>query len=231
MMSVKRWAWTVSFLAFFTPLSWAVELPQTAAELAAMDTAVLDEDAQFALWALAAQKGWSWQAVSAHLDPGSINAQGRNLAHLAARFGRTDWLARLPARLLKQPDDTANQPIHSAAWAGQLQAVRWLVEHGASLAATNRQQWQPLHMAIFNGHKPLVRWLLAHHAPVNAVTQDGWTPLGLAIAQDSCDLVADLRAAGADINQTVQIYGRVLTPVQLAQALGMTACIAALQSS
>jgi len=231
MMRVKRWVWSLSLVALFTPISWAVAQPQTVAELAAMDTAALDETAQFELWALAAQKGWSWQAVSPHLDPGSINAQGRNLAHLAARFGRTDWLVHLPSKLIKQADDLDNLPIHSAAWAGQLQAVRWLAARGTSLGVMNQQGWQPLHMAVFNGHKPLVRWLLAHHAPVNGVTRDGWTPLGLAIAQDACDLVADLRAAGADITQTVRVYGQVLTPLQLAQALGLTACIAALQSS
>jgi len=229
MMSVKRWAWTVSFLALFTSVSWAVDLPQTAAELAAMDTTALDEDAQFALWALAAQKGWSWQTVSTHLNPHSVNAQGRNIAHLAARFGRTDWLGRLPVRLLKQPDDTDNQPIHSAAWAGQLKAVRWLVEHGADLTAINRQQWQPLHMALFNQHEAVVRWLIEQGAPVNAVTREGWTPLGLAITQGACNLIPLLRQAGANVYQTIRAYGRELTPLALAQIMQASACISALR--
>ncbi len=229
MMSVKRWAWIVSVWMLCQPVVWAGTLPETAADLANVDVTKLDEDAQFALWGRAAEKGWSWRATAPYLRLNAVNAQGRNIAHIAAHFGRVDWLARMPEKLLNQPDDTDNLPIHSAVWAGRLETARWLFEHGASLSATNRQRWQPLHMAVFNGHVRLVRWLLTHHVPVNAVTQEGWTPLGLAISQGACYLVGDLRAAGADVNQPVKVYGRTLTPLQLAQALEEAECVAALR--
>ncbi len=207
MMSVKRWVWIVSLA------------------LSVGAHAQPEEDADFVRLERAAASGWSWQRASSELDVGVLSIHGRSVAHLAARFGRNDWLARLPRRLLTAPDDMDNQPVHSASWSGRLESLKWLADHGASLAAANRQGWQPLHMALFNGHEAMARWLLQQGVPVDGVTQDGWTPLGLAVAHGACSLVPILRKAGADASRPVVLYGRKLSLAELAELMEQPECL------
>lgn len=50
------------------------------------------------------------------------------------------------------------QALLHAAWKGRLEAVRWLVEHGARLNRDGKQ-WAALHYAAFAGHAEVVGYL------------------------------------------------------------------------
>lgn len=211
MMNAKRWVWIVSLTLSCMGAAVAGSLP---------DADQLEADERFEQWTAAARDGVSLQTMLArHYTVRDRNEEGRTPAHLAARFGRIDWLSALPKALLTQPSDLENRPVHEAAWSGQLAALKWLAAHGASLTAANHQKWQPLHMALFNHQDAVVRWLLAQGVPVNAVTQEGWTPLALAVSQGRCELVGQLRKAGADVQQPVTLWGRSWTLTALADQL------------
>ncbi|MCC7490764.1 MAG: ankyrin repeat domain-containing protein [Fimbriimonadaceae bacterium] len=78
---------------------------------------------------------------------------------------------------------------------GQLQAVRWLLDHGADPRLADSNGWTPLHYAARRGlAEPWLRALLAAGADPRAVNHDGQTPADLARERGKVALVAVLSA-------------------------------------
>jgi ankyrin repeat protein len=122
----------------------------------------------------------------------------------AAAVGRTRGLEEL---LDAEPElVTAWSPdgftaLHLAAFFGQEDAAKILVERGAevSLVARNANiHVTPLHSAAAGSHPGIVKLLLEHGADPNAAQDGGFTPLHSAAQNDDVDSVESLIEAGAD---------------------------------
>lgn len=63
-----------------------------------------------------------------------------------------------------------------------------LLNHGASVDATNEKLKTPLHLAAKRGHAAVAKILLGHHADVDAKDQSGRAPLHLAAESGDVDM-------------------------------------------
>jgi len=98
----------------------------------------------------------------------------------AAGLGMLDVLAELDAGERARPGVSTLTPLHTAAWGGSAEAVRFLLHSGVDINA--RGGWfggTPLHVAAWYGRREMVHLLLALGADVNARAGQGWTALHL----------------------------------------------------
>lgn len=122
----------------------------------------------------------------------------------AAAFGR---LERLRAILAADPSqagalsDDGFTPLHLAVFAGQPEAARLLIDHGAdldALATSAVARVRPLGTAAFVRSVPLAGLLLDAGADVNGRGDGGFTALHSAAQSGDEELVRLLLARGAD---------------------------------
>jgi ankyrin repeat protein len=122
----------------------------------------------------------------------------------AAAVGRTRGLEELLdgepdlARAWSPDGFTA---LHFAAFFGQEDAARILVEGGADVnvvARNERIHVTPLHSAASGGHPAIVKLLLERGADPSATQDGGFTPLHSAAQNDDRESVEALLEAGAD---------------------------------
>lgn len=120
---------------------------------------------------------------SPSIDSHSIDSRSKDgftALHFACFFGQPD-----AARLLIESgaavdavaaNPTQVMPLHSAAAARNLEAVRLLLEHGAPVNTRQQAGWVPIHAAAQNGDRPMVELLLKHHADPKIANDAGMTP-------------------------------------------------------
>ena len=91
--------------------------------------------------------------------------------------------------------------LHTAARAGDLQAVEALLEKGADVNEYDQLGGTPLHDAAWNGQAAIVTLLLDRGAKINARHKEaGSTPLHYAVLMNRRAAVEVLLKRGADIN-------------------------------
>jgi uncharacterized protein len=122
----------------------------------------------------------------------------------AAAVGRTRGLEELlepePA-LARAWSPDGFTALHYAAFFGQEEAARVLLESGAQVGLVARNATlhvTPLHSAAAGRHPGIVRLLLEHGADPNAAQDGGFTPLHSAAQNDDRESVEALLEAGAD---------------------------------
>jgi ankyrin repeat protein len=151
----------------------------------------------------------------------------------AAAFGRIGRLAELldgdPGLVAARSPDGFT-PLHLAAFFGQLESTRLLLERDAPVdaVADNEMRVTPLHSATAGGHEDVARLLIKAGADVNARQRHGYTPLHGAAQNGQVDLVDVLLEAGADPAARTD-DGR--TPADLAREAGRPALAARLEKA
>lgn len=89
-------------------------------------------------------------------------------------------------------------PLFLAAEAGHLDAVRYLLNQGASVDFQNEHGETPLQIACANGHVAVIQLLLEHGANLQHAV-DGVTPLSIACENGHLDAVKLLLGQGATL--------------------------------
>ncbi|TVQ84582.1 MAG: ankyrin repeat domain-containing protein [Micavibrio sp.] len=84
-----------------------------------------------------------------------------------------------PIDVVTWTEDGEDTLLHSAAFTGNFEAVKLLVELGADINALGDMHYTPLHYAALQGHNDIYDYLLSHGASTELVSQFGTTPLDL----------------------------------------------------
>lgn len=141
----------------------------------------------------------------------------------AAAVGRTRGLEELVGaepELVGSFAADGFTPLHLAAFFGQDDAARLLLEHGADANVVARNESlrvAPLHSAAAGGHAAIVRRLLEAGADPNARQPGGFTPLHSAAQNGDRESAEALLARGAEPAAATD-EGK--TPAELAAAAG-----------
>jgi ankyrin repeat protein len=109
-------------------------------------------------------------------------------------------LLKAEPSLVRARDREGSTPLHWAAWRGQVEAARALLEAGAEVNAhNNNTHWgtTPLHAAAHGNQAAVAQVLLAHGADIRAKNLNKRTPLQETAVHDARAAAALLRAAGA----------------------------------
>ncbi len=128
----------------------------------------------------------------------------------AAAVGRTRGLEELLApdtELVRSWSPDGFTPLHLAAFFGQEDAARLLLEHGADANVVARHESlkvTPLHSAAAGSHSSIVRLLLEAGADPNARQEGGYTPLHAAAQNGDRESAEALLNAGADAAATTE---------------------------
>ncbi|XP_047050043.1 ankyrin repeat, PH and SEC7 domain containing protein secG-like [Lolium rigidum] len=143
---------------------------------------------------------------------GAKDAKGDTVLHFAARKGCLQiyrFLVEESGLDVNTLSKTGATPMDYAAFAGNVQVMRYLIDHGADPAIADQRGTTPLHSAAEEGHCEAVRLLLSKGVPVDPVDHQG-APLHLAIAKDRPEVVKLLLEHGADPNKVVN---QILSPL------------------
>ena len=122
----------------------------------------------------------------------------------AAAVGRTRGMEELigaEPELARSWSADGFTPLHYAAFFGQEDAARVLLECGAEVEVVARNESirvTPLHSAAAGSHSAIVKLLLEAGADPNAAQDGGFTPLHSAAQNDDRESAEALLAAGAD---------------------------------
>ena len=90
--------------------------------------------------------------------------------------------------------------LHSASFAGHLQVVRYLLQHGVDDNVRNTESETPLLLASWKGHRDIVQCLLDHGADLDLRDTQDYSPLMLAAFYGHISVIRLLLEHNADVN-------------------------------
>jgi ankyrin repeat protein len=129
----------------------------------------------------------------------SCGAQSAEV-HDAARTGdvaRLNELIGATPELVNAKGEDDDTPLHTAAMAGKMNAVLYLIGKGAAIDARNTINQSPLLYAAYGGSAAIVDTLIAHGAPFDYQDTRGFAPIHFAARQGGTGVVALLVSKGA----------------------------------
>ena len=185
-------------LALPLPAAWAQGFLDRPVAAAASAPALPDATAfrvQMELGNLDKARAW----LAAGLDPDFMGDRIGSGLMIAAWEGNVPLMELFASRGadVNKTNRLGETALMHAAWKGRMEAVRWLLAHGARIER-EAMQWTALHYAVFAGHSEVADLLLDRGADINARSPNGSSVLMMAVYEDHEEMVRRLLAHGAD---------------------------------
>ena len=144
-------------------------------------------------------------------DAGALDGRGDPPLHLASIHGKKSVIAALAAAGTDINRRTSKNGLTALDWAaylGNVDVLKMLVENGADVRGSGPRGDTPLHFAVkrntvgaSEASCEATTALLLHGAEVDAADNFGETPLVIAVKKGKLALVEALVAGGADVNR------------------------------
>ena len=122
--------------------------------------------------------------------------------HIAVRAGRLEDVKRLLAAGTPADarDALGSTPLLDAAWSGDIEIAKCLLDHGADVNAHHRESGStPLQYAVLTGRTEMTKLLLSAHASVSGEYRDGQSLLHVAAVRGYAPIIDLLVQAGANV--------------------------------
>jgi quinoprotein dehydrogenase-associated probable ABC transporter substrate-binding protein len=145
----------------------------------------------------------------------NVNVELNN-AVLADDLVRVAYLLDKKHASIDAQDLLGETPLHHALVRRSEPMVKYLLDHGASVTATDRDGWSPLMTAAWTNDGASVRQLVAHKADPNFAGPGNLTPLAIALQYGKDAAAVALVESGADYSHPMGDAG--YTPLMLAVA-------------
>ena len=152
----------------------------------------------------ATKKGEGFKDPKANIVLQRILARRPKLdLHETAAVGTANDLGKmLRPELVRKPNDFGWSPLHMAAFAGNVETAKLLLDRGADLHARAATKFRnhPLQIALLTGQYEMAKLLLDRGADILSRQAEGFTPMHEAALLGRRDLAELLIDRGAEIN-------------------------------
>ena len=150
---------------------------------------------------LAAENGLS-EILKLLLDNGAnelaVDSVGTTMLHAAASAGQLACIDLLVKRVnVDEKDKRGDTALHWSCARGNMDVIKKLIEHGASINMKNNNAATAIYNACYNGHNTAVDFLIQRGASLSIQNAAGDTPLHVAISFNQLSIVDSLVKNGA----------------------------------
>ncbi len=128
-----------------------------------------------------------------------VRKQVEVMAHALNHQPLLDYLSGKGQGYINRVDAQGKTSLHSAVDQGQVEVVKWLLDHRADVAAKDADGRTPLDWAVRKNDTNSIKILVAHNANVKGKNAAGYTPLHYATQENCVDAVTTLLDHGANI--------------------------------
>ncbi|MDE1153754.1 MAG: ankyrin repeat domain-containing protein [Micavibrio sp.] len=134
---------------------------------------------------------------------------------LAVETRVREWRPVISPGITAPITDTAalSERLLDAAYAGQTEMAKLLVERGADINSRNNGGNTPLMLAAMHGDVELIRYLSDKGADINAIGSGGWTALFMAAQGGHTEVAKVLLEKGIDFSVKDKAWGRTAQQV------------------
>ncbi|XP_062578831.1 serine/threonine-protein phosphatase 6 regulatory ankyrin repeat subunit B-like [Saccostrea cucullata] len=138
------------------------------------------------------------------MDINILSNNGRSILHIACLNGKfevCEYLVENYPHLLDVKDKFSETVLHDAAWGGNVQIVKLLIEKKMDINALQGDGETILHQCCRSGKMEMCEYLVNHFPDLLEIRDnDGWTALHSACKVGSVEIVSFLIEKGMDIN-------------------------------